>query len=43
MLETDPSILGLGEVLAQTQEDGSVKPVAYASRSLQLKIMGLLS
>ena len=35
MLETDASIQGLGAVLAQRQGDGSVKPVAYASRSLQ--------
>lgn len=27
--------MGLGAVLAQKQEDGSVRPVAYASRTLQ--------
>ena len=35
MLETDASSDGLGAVLAQCQEDGLVRPVAYASRSLQ--------
>ena len=35
LLETDASIKGLGAVLAQKQEDNSVRPVAYASRTLQ--------
>ena len=35
VLETDASGCGLGAVLAQEQADGSVHPVAYASRSLQ--------
>jgi len=35
ILETDASIQGLGAVLAQRQADGTVRPVSYASRSLQ--------
>ena len=34
VLETDASIEGLGAVLPQSQEDGLLHPVAYASRSL---------
>ena len=34
ILETDASYVGLGAVLSQQQEDGSVHPIAYASRSL---------
>ena len=34
VLETDASIVGLGAVLSQMQPDGTVHPVAYASRSV---------
>ena len=35
MMETDASRIGLGAVLAQEVEDGTLHPVAYASRTLQ--------
>ena len=35
LLETDASKEGLGAVLAQNQPDETVRPIAYASRTLQ--------
>jgi hypothetical protein len=35
VLETDASGDGLGAILSQEQEDGSTKPIAYVSRTLQ--------
>ena len=34
VLETDASIKGLGTVLSQSQDDGKLHPVPYASRAL---------
>ena len=34
ILETDACSIGLGAILSQEQDDGSVHPVAYASRAL---------
>ena len=34
ILETDASTIGLGAVLSQEQDDGTIHPVAYASRSV---------
>ena len=35
LLATDASGIGLGAVLSQVQEDGSIRPIAYASHTLQ--------
>ena len=34
VLETDASVVGVGAVLSQVQQDGLLHPIAYASRSL---------
>ena len=34
ILETDASTVGLGAVLSQMQDDGTIHPIAYASRSV---------
>ncbi len=35
LLDTDTSGIGPGAVLAQKQNDGSIRPVAYARQTLQ--------
>ena len=35
ILETDTSGVGLGAILVQSHEDGTICPIAYASRTLQ--------
>ena len=35
LLETDASGMGLGAVLSQEQDDKSIRPISYASRTLQ--------
>ena len=35
ILETDASGVGLGAILAQEQQDGTVRPIAYGSQTLQ--------
>ena len=35
LLETDASGIGLGAVLSQKQDNGTIRPIAYASRTLQ--------
>ena len=34
ILETDASMTGLGAILSQEQPDGTIHPIAYASRTL---------
>lgn len=36
LLETDASKEGLGAVLSQSQPDGNIRPIAFASRTLQV-------
>lgn len=43
ILETNTSILGLGAILSQAQNDGCQHPVAYASRSLTTAEKGSLN
>ena len=35
ILETNASGVGLGAILAQEQQDGTVRPIAYGSQTLQ--------
>ena len=35
ILETDASGVGLGAILAQEQQNGTVRPIAYGSQTLQ--------
>ena len=35
ILETDDSLKGLGTIMSQQQKDGSIRVIAYASRSLR--------
>ena len=35
ILETDASGTGLGAILSQKQDDGTIRPICFASRTLQ--------